>query len=77
LSEKQKQQKEVLGVAHGRATGGTGRANLSGGLLSLICLRHGVCFEGTSCAWYFCTRSSCFWPESTPNLISFAPRLNL
>jgi len=40
LSEKQKQ---VLGFAHGRAIGGTGRAKLSSAWLSLICCRHGLC----------------------------------
>jgi len=25
----------------------------------------------------FCTKSSYFWSESAPNLLSFAPRLNL
>jgi len=69
LSEKQKQQNECC-------DGGTGCALKARVVpsslvvyLALNCSRHGPCL-------YFCTKSSYFWPKSTPNLLSFAPRLN-
>jgi len=54
LSRKQKAAKGGMGIAHGRATGGTGRANLFGNMLALNCWRHGLCLQGTGCVCYFC-----------------------